>query len=77
MYCDEQKLSSISRQIVGLTLRGIYPDWRNKLIYLHFADSCRTVLISINNNYYAGLEILQHVDDSDFMEPNENCIIHR
>lgn len=65
MYCYERNLSTISKRIVGLTLTDIYPDWRNGIIYLRFADSCRTELVAIKNNRYAGMEILQAMDGGD------------
>lgn len=65
MYCYERELSTIGKRIVGLTLKDIYPDWSNGIIYLRFADSCRTELVAIKNNYYAGMEILQAVNDED------------
>lgn len=59
MYCDALKLNKIRKQIVGMRLHEIYPDFENGMIYLRFSDSFNTVMVKVKNNYYAGIEIMK------------------
>lgn len=59
MYCNADSLKEIRNNIVGLRLHEIYPDWRNGVIYLQFADGLHTVVVRVKNNYYAGMEIFR------------------
>ena len=62
MYCYAEKLSKIRNKLVGMKLKEIYPDWSHGIIYLMFSDSLNTVIVTVKNNYYAGIDILESAE---------------
>ena len=67
MYCAAYRLAEIREQIRGKELKEVYPDWANGKIYFHFANisGSGTVILTIKNNYYAGIDILQSAEFSE------------
>lgn len=65
MYCDAACLARIREKIKGKELKEIYPDWANGIIYFRFANmgGDNTTILSVKNNYYAGLDILQNAGE--------------
>lgn len=65
MYCDATRLAKIREQIKGKELKEIYPDWANGIIYFRFATmgGDKTTILSVKNNYYAGLYILKNAGE--------------
>lgn len=64
MYCDYESLPSISKELVGKKLVGLYPDWNNGIIYMHFNDPvCGDKIACIKNNYYAGISIFREAQE--------------
>ena len=63
MYCDINRLSKICKEIEGKQLKEIYPDWKHGIIYLRFSNigGANTTIVSIKNNYYAGIDILEKI----------------
>ncbi len=66
MYCDAARLAKIREKIKGKELKEIYPDWANGIIYFRFANmgGDNTSILSVKNNYYAGLDILQNAGET-------------
>ena len=63
MYCDINRLSQICKEIQGKQLKEIYPDWKHGIIYFRFSDifGSAVTIVSIKNNYYAGIDILEKI----------------
>lgn len=62
MYCCADRLSQIRDKLVGMKLKEIYPDWAHGIIYLMFSDALNTVIVTVKNNYYAGIDILESAE---------------
>lgn len=64
MYCSQEDLSSISKELVGKKLEGLYQDWYNGIIYMLFYDPVHgNKIAAIKNNYYAGISILREAQE--------------
>lgn len=69
MYTTYDELKSISEEIIGKKLIGIYPDWSHGIIYMHFYDSVKGYkIVSVKNNYYAGISILKEIQEELYDE---------
>lgn len=83
MYCSQEDLSSISKELVGKKLMGLYQDWYNGIIYMLFYDPVHgNKIAAIKNNYYAGISILREtqeelsMDDCIYKTTDGYCELH-